>query len=64
MSKDENFMLLIWDIEYVKSLIINEELTDKMNLLKLYKPQIALIIYSTADQLKSIKYEVYFYFFH
>lgn len=45
-------MLIIWDFENVKNLILSSQLIEKMNHLKLYKTQLSLIIYSTKDQLK------------
>lgn len=47
-------MLLIWDFDYVKNLIVSDQLIEKINNLKLYKTQLSIIIYSTADQLKYV----------
>lgn len=55
VSEDENFMLLIWEFDYVKNLITSYELLNKINYIKLYKTQLSIIIYSTADQLKKTK---------
>ncbi|XP_027847299.2 crossover junction endonuclease EME1-like [Aphis gossypii] len=55
VSEDENFMLLIWEFDYVKNLITSYELLNKINYIKLYKSQLSIIIDSTADQLKKIK---------
>lgn len=45
-------MLIIWDLEKVKNLILSNQLIEQINNLKLYKKQLSLIIYSTKDQLK------------
>ncbi|XP_060835314.1 crossover junction endonuclease EME1-like [Rhopalosiphum padi] len=55
VSEDENFMLLIWEFDYVKNLITSYELLNKINDIKLYKTQLSIIIYSTTDQLKKTK---------
>jgi len=54
-------MLLIWEFDYVKNLITSYELLNKINYIKLYKTQLSIIIYSTADQLKYVlQYCIYY----
>ncbi|CAI6351955.1 unnamed protein product [Macrosiphum euphorbiae] len=55
VSEDDNFMLLIWEFDYVKNLIVSYQLLNKINDIKLHKTQLSIIIYSTADQLKKTK---------
>ncbi|VVC36227.1 Hypothetical protein CINCED_3A003417 [Cinara cedri] len=55
ISEDEHFMLLIWDFDYVTNLIVSNQLIEQINNLKLYKPKLSIIIYSTAVQLKKTK---------
>ncbi|XP_008184545.1 crossover junction endonuclease EME1 isoform X2 [Acyrthosiphon pisum] len=55
ISEDENFMLIIWEFDYVKNLIVSYQLLNKINDIKLHKTQLSIIIYSTADQLKKTK---------
>ncbi|XP_022168365.1 crossover junction endonuclease EME1-like isoform X3 [Myzus persicae] len=52
VSEDEHFMLLIWEFDYVKNLIVSCQLLNKINDIKLHKTQLSIIIFSTADQLK------------
>lgn len=47
-------MLLIWDFEYVINIITSNQLLEKINNFKLFKSQLSLIIYSTAEQLKYV----------
>lgn len=54
MSKDEDFLLLIWDFDYVKNLIMSNQLLEKINNLKLSNLQPSIIIYCTTDQLKYV----------
>ncbi|XP_022168356.1 crossover junction endonuclease EME1-like isoform X2 [Myzus persicae] len=55
VSEDEHFMLLIWEFDYVKNLIVSCQLLNKINDIKLHKTQLSIIIFSTADQLKQTK---------
>lgn len=57
-------MLLIWEFDYVKNLIVSYQLLNKINDIKLHKTQLSIIIYSTADQLKYVlSYYTYFYYY-
>jgi len=56
-------MLLIWEFDYVKNLIVSYQLLNKINDFKLHKTQLSIIIYSNADQLKYVlPYCPYFYY--
>ncbi|KAL5243730.1 hypothetical protein ACI65C_011140 [Semiaphis heraclei] len=55
VSEEEHFILLIWEFDYVKNLIVSCQLLNKINDIKLHKTQLSIIIDSTADQLKKIK---------
>ncbi|XP_025421030.1 crossover junction endonuclease EME1 isoform X1 [Sipha flava] len=54
-SEDESFMLLIWDFEFVKKLILSDQLIEKINFIKIYKSQLSIIIHCTTDELKKTR---------
>lgn len=54
IAEDENFMLLIWNFEYVKNLISSDQLIEKINDIKLHKAQLSIIIQCTGDELKYV----------
>jgi len=57
-------MLLIWEFDYVKNLIVSYQLLKKINDIKLHKTQLSIIIFSTADQLKYVlSYYTCFYYY-
>lgn len=61
VSEDAKFMLLIWDFDYVKTIITSNQLLEKISHLKSYNTQLSIIIYCTADQLKYVCYYIYVY---
>jgi len=56
--------MLIWDFDYVKSIITSNQLLEKISHLKLYHTQLSIIIYCSADQLKYVYYYPYLFFFN
>lgn len=56
VSEDAKFMMLIWDFDFVKSIITSNQLLEKISHLKLHHTQLSIIIYCSADQLKYVYY--------
>lgn len=62
VSEDAKFTLLIWDFEYLKTIVTSNLLSKKISDLKLYNTQLSIIIYCSADQLKYVYYYSYLFF--